>query len=297
MAMRDRPPLIVVGVDGSAGSDAAKRWALTEARLRHATLRIVACFPPPVSEIVSPIGMPVAIVDTPTARRPYEELLDSSVAELSAEAPEVTIEPVLAEGPTVDELIGVSTDADLLVVGRSGRNQAVAVLLGSVCRAVLHKAHVPVVVVPAAAPTGPVEKMVVGVDGSPGSIAALDWAMAEAQRRGATLHVVHAWRYPYLGVRAGAAELVPLIHDDADHVLSEAVDYARSGGVAVVGHLVEQVESAGVLDIGREIGADLIVVGSRGRGGFSSLILGSVSTVVATHAPCAVAVVRPSVKS
>lgn len=295
--MREGPPIIVVGVDGSAGSDAAKHWALTEARLRQATLRLVACFPPPVSEVVSPVGMPVAVVDTPTARKPYEDLLESSVAELSAEAPDVTIESVLAEGPTVDELIGCSKGADLLVVGRSGRNQAVAVLLGSVCRAVLHQAHVPVVVVPAAARTGPVESMVVGVDGSSGSVAALDWAMDEAERRGATLHVVHAWRYPYLGVRAGAAELVPLIHEDADHVLSEALEHARSGGVPVVGHLVEQVESAGVLDIAREIDADLIVVGSRGRGGFSSLILGSVSTVVATHAPCAVAVIRPPAKS
>lgn len=286
--------LIVVGIDGSIGSDAAKHWALTEARERHAALRVVACFPPPVSEVVSPVGMPVAVVDQPSARKPYEDLLDSTVAELSAAAPEVRIDPVLAEGPTVEELIGNAKDADLLVVGRSGRNQAVAVLLGSVCRAVLHQAHLPVVVVPAGARPGPMRRMVVGIDGSPASQAALEWAVDEAKRRGATLDVVHAWRYPYLGVRAGAAELVPLIHEDADHVLSEAVEHARSRGATVNGHLVEQVESAGVLDVAREVDADVVVVGSRGRGGFSSLILGSVSTVVATHAACAVVVIRPS---
>lgn len=285
--------LVVVGIDGSPGSDAAQRWALAQATRHGAALRVVTVFPPPVSEVVAPVGLPVAMVDTDQARKPYVDLLDQTVAALAAAAPGTPIDSVLAEGPTADELIGSAEDADLLVVGRSGRSQALAVLLGSVSRAVLHHARVPVAVIPPDSTSGAVTKVVAGVDGSPGSASSLEWAIEEARRWGAELHVVHAWRYPYLGVRAGAGELVPLIHDDAKHVLDDAVDTARSAGLVVTGHLVEHVESAGLLEVAEQVGADLIVLGSRGRGGFTSLLLGSVSTVVATHAPCPVVVIRP----
>ena len=285
---------VVVGVDGSAGSEAASSWALRVAARHGADLTVVVVVPPAVSEVVAPIGMPVAVLDPDQTRVPYRELLDRTVAGLRALDARVTIEPVLVEGPAADELLSAGDGADLLVVGRSGRSQAVSVLLGSVTRSVLHHATLPVAVVPIGAGERAVNSIVVGVDASPGSTAARQWAVGEATYSGAALHLVHAWRYPYLGIRAGAGELVPLIYDDARHLLEDEVQAVTSQGVACTGHLVEHVESSGLLETAERLAADLIVVGSRGRGGFASLLLGSVSTVVATHAPCPVVVVRPS---
>jgi len=285
---------VVVGVDGSPGSEAATAWAARVAWRHGAVLGVVAVVPPPSGEVVAPVGLPVTVLEPEQVRIPYRELLDRTVSRLRDATPDLVIEPVLVEGPAAEELLTASLDADLLVVGRSGRSQAVSVLLGSVTRSVLHHAKVPVAVVPIGCGERPVETIVVGVDASAGSTAARDWAIAEARNAGSALHVVHAWRYPYLGIRAGAGELVPLIYEDAKHLLDDEVAAVERQGMTCTGHLVEHVESTGLLESAESLGADLIVVGSRGRGGFASLLLGSVSTVVATHAPCPVVVVRPT---
>lgn len=294
MSISASPKHFVVGVDGSPGSEAAASWASQAAVRNGAELTVVVVVPPAVSEVVAPVGMPVALMEPEQARVPYRELLDRTVTLLRSGEPSLTVTPVLVEGPAADELVSAAQGADLLIVGRSGRSQAISVLLGSVTRSVLHQAKIPVAVVPVGAGERDVLRVVVGVDASPGSTEARDWAVAQARHGGAALHLVHAWRYPYLGVRAGAGELVPLIYEDARHLLETEVAEVTAQGVACTGHLVEHVESTGLLEAAQELGADLIVVGSRGRGAFASLLLGSVSTVVATHAPCPVVVVRPN---
>jgi nucleotide-binding universal stress UspA family protein len=134
---------------------------------------------------------------------------------------------------------------------------------------------------------------VVGVDDSEGARLALDWAYEEACSRRATLDVVHVWSYPYYGA------LTPSVYVDARAIESAAqahldrlvAPYAGRGIVEVHSRLVEGPPAATLCAVAE--GADLLVVGSRGRGGFKGLLLGSVGQQVAHHARCPVAIVPP----
>lgn len=136
--------------------------------------------------------------------------------------------------------------------------------------------------------------IVVGVDGSADSVRALRWAVAEAGLRDAEVLVLHAWTYPM--VVGGYEALIPL--PDSVDVVKEATERlervvaAATGGEAPVKIRTEvrQGAAATVL-IEASNGADLLVVGSRGMGGFRELLLGSVSHQCAHHARCPVVVV------
>jgi nucleotide-binding universal stress UspA family protein len=137
-------------------------------------------------------------------------------------------------------------------------------------------------------------KIVVGVDGSGGSIRALAWALEEALHRGAHVEVVHTWQLPYIGVEAVMAS-VALREGDFEVAASALLDVTIAQvGPLPLGVQVERVvvhgPAAQVLKE-RAKDADLLVVGSRGRGGFAGLLLGAVSQQCAQHAPCPVVVV------
>jgi len=142
------------------------------------------------------------------------------------------------------------------------------------------------------------EKIVVGVDGSDGSVDALRWALREAQLRGASVEVVHSWHYPYAaytditGMAAGVVSREDL-ESLGQVVLQRSLDGAgvEASGVPVTPTLVQGSAAATLLDAAA--GADLLVVGSRGHGGFAGLLLGSVSQHVVHHAPCPAVVVPP----
>ncbi len=138
------------------------------------------------------------------------------------------------------------------------------------------------------------QRIVVGVDGSTGSLRALWWAAEEAKLRGAELDAVLAWRFPM--VMAAPGVVVPTVgYDelvaDAKARLEQAV---RTLGDLAEGLHVEQIVVEGgaaqaLVDCAQ--GADLVVVGSRGHGGFTGLLLGSVAQQVAHHAPCPVVII------
>ena len=145
-------------------------------------------------------------------------------------------------------------------------------------------------------------RIVVGVDDSQGGRAALGWALDEAALRSAELEVVHVWSLPLVegwnsDWPADAAWFRAQASDFLDRVIVEAG--GRDGVVVTPLPVEEHVPAFGLL--GRAAGADLMVVGSRGRGGFKGLLLGSVSTQVVHHATCPVVVVKtddePSVLS
>jgi nucleotide-binding universal stress UspA family protein len=134
-------------------------------------------------------------------------------------------------------------------------------------------------------------RIVVGVDGSASSRRALEWAVEEARLRGGEVHAVTAWAFPPVTVG-----MEGLIHDPdifpqaARRLQDEALKRVESEGVPVSGE-VDQGTAAAVLLRAAE-DADLLVVGSRGLGGFTGLLLGSVSSQLVHHAPSPVLVVR-----
>lgn len=137
-------------------------------------------------------------------------------------------------------------------------------------------------------------RIVVGVDGSAPAETALRWALAEAQLRGAVCEVIHAWSYPVVADIAGMAAAGvawPDLEADARRVLDEVIERVRpdTEGVRLTVRAVEGTAAGVLIEAARD--ADLLVVGSRGRGGFVGLLLGSVSQQVAHHAPCPVVIV------
>ena len=140
-------------------------------------------------------------------------------------------------------------------------------------------------------------RIVVGVDGSDTSRAALRWAIKEAVHHGSSVDAVHAWHYSYTGggytVDAGMIDPI-MYHQAGEGLLNAVVDAEDETGLATPVHRVLVNDSPAFALLQAAKGADLIVVGSRGRGGFAGLLLGSVSQQVVHHAPCPVVVIPPS---
>jgi nucleotide-binding universal stress UspA family protein len=134
------------------------------------------------------------------------------------------------------------------------------------------------------------KRIVAGVDGSPSSVRALQWASSQAELTGSVVDAIYAWHYP-------ATYGVPVVDVPdyaalAEEVMAKALAEARpvDGTAQIRPHVVEGHPVQVLLDAAR--GADLLVVGSRGHGGFSGALLGSVSQNVVHHAPCPVVVIR-----
>jgi len=132
--------------------------------------------------------------------------------------------------------------------------------------------------------------IVVGVDGSPSSLAAVDWAVTEARLRNGKIRLVSAWYYPPLASEVGEGVIDDSFKNYAEQTLAEALGMVADQGIPVSGTVVENSPAIAMLDAARD--ANLVIVGSRGCGGFASLLLGSVSSQVVHHAHCPVLVVR-----
>lgn len=282
---------VVVAVDGSESALRATRWAAEEAIRRGRALRIVHAYQwPPVA------GPTLASFETgfEAVRAAAETVArDALVAVTDVEGLRCETEVVL--GGTVPTLRSVSERAALLVLGSRGRGGFTGLLTGSVTVALAAHGHCPVAVIREEPPAeGPV---VVGVDGSPASEAAVGLAFEEAALRGCELVAVLAWTdgvFPAgpSGVEYPVFDWTPFV-EEAEEVLGERLaGWAEKYPDVVVRRRIERDRPAvALLDAAK--GARLLVVGSRGRGGFAGLMLGSVSQAVLHHAPCPVVVARP----
>jgi len=281
---------VVVGVDGSVSAYRAVEWAAGEAHRRGVGLRLVRAF-----------SWTTADHPTGWVARYRDEMLDVSrrqvarAVRIAADTrPDVEAESQVAIGAPIEVLSSEARRAQLLVLGDRGLGEVAGLVLGSVAVSLAARGACPVVVVRGerAGADGPV---VVGVDGSPVSEAALAFAFDAAAARGVDLVAVHAW-----SPTAIDEELASLVEWDAS--VESAVLAERLAGwgqkypqVAVRRTVVR--DGAVRALVTASAGAQLVVVGSRGRGNAAGLLLGSVSHGVLHGAHCPVAVVRPGTDS
>jgi nucleotide-binding universal stress UspA family protein len=282
---------IIVGVDGSEGAAAALRWACDEATLRGDTVEAVLAW-----------GL-LNQLHIPAGKRDFDPHYGTAEADeaLRWYVDEAVGQDRVATRKTVCDLPGraiveeaTQAEADLIVVGGRHLGRVRAALIGSTAYECLHTATCPVAVVrPGMAHHTDGGRIVVGVDGSENARMALRWAVDEAARRGARLEVVHSWHVPYVGGMYGPTIV-------GDPVTFEQV--ARKE----LGRIVGSVDTSALTAPPQEIcinggpaeavlrlakDADLVVVGSRGLGGFAGLLLGSTSSQVIHHATCPVVMV------
>ena len=283
---------IVVGYDGSTHADEALAWAARAARRRHAPLRIV--------HVARTFLDGYVIADRPSdlTAQVGGQVLADGIERLRAIDPDLEVTTQLEPQDSVAAVLTeASRNAGLLVVGSRGRGGFAGLLLGSVSVTVASHAHCPVVVVrtnPATAGE-PGRPVVVGVDGSPASVSAVDYAFDQASRWGLPLVAVHAWELASLfgPVPPWMPEEVEEMRMAEKALLSESLagHMERYPDVNVTA-MVHRGGPAHVILTAAD-DAELLVVGSRGLGGFRGLLLGSVSQAVLHHATCPVAVVHP----
>jgi nucleotide-binding universal stress UspA family protein len=283
---------IVVGTDGSPSSSQAVVWAAREARRRGASLDVVHAWSSPLEVYPGSWYLDPAVF--------YDEakaVLDEAVESVPTPCGlPLDVHGRLFEGPAAAQLVEAAVDAELLVVGSRGRGGFAGLLLGSVSRECVHKATCPVIVVPPSWNGEEEDRIVVGVDGSETSKLALQWAITEAAMRGSRLDVVNAVGSPRPVSVVGSLDTidVDLLEKGSRSLLDEmvvplvAAADPRPRSVAEIASPDTPVVA--LLEAGS--GADLLVVGSRGRGEIRGLLLGSVSQQCVHHAPCPVVVVR-----
>lgn len=278
---------IVVGLDGSDDAAVTLRWAAREARLRGHKLTAVMAWGYP--EQFRGIGRFEPHAGQRAASRALDALIHANLSEEDAAG----IERAAVDGFAAEVLLDAAQHAELLVVGSRGRGGFLGLRLGSVSEQCLEHAACPVAIVRLGREgTGP--RIVVGYDGSDASWAALRWALDEGRLRQAPVDVVHAWAVPIAGTHpfsVAAFDPVPF-EQAASHMLEAAVEASDTTGLpAPVGRLaVCEPPVKAILDAA--VDAELIVLGSRGLGGFKELLLGSVAHQVAHHATCPVVVHR-----
>ncbi len=283
---------IVVGIDASADAESALRWTLVHAALTGARIRAVLAWGPGGRpRVVDDISPSIGVDDL--ERAAMQVLHDAVRRTHPCDLGVDVVERTVYDAPS-DALVEESRDAVMLVVGARGLARMRRMFVGSVSTRCVQEAPVPVVVVRGPAPPQPDRRpILVGVDGSQPSLAALRWAAVAARLRHVPLLISHCWQPQPPPNAAG----LPLFDEAelekaAGITLDTAVDQglARDPETAVEATLVAAAAAHGLIVAARA--AQLLVVGARGHGGFGGLLLGSVGYQVVTHAPCPVAVIR-----
>jgi nucleotide-binding universal stress UspA family protein len=287
---------IVVGVDGSAGSDQAVLWATDLAAQRKLGMRIVHGLRNTAPHYG--VGIAETGADIDALREDGARILREAVTLVHGADENVPTSTDMPFGPPASLLTELSRTVPMIVIGHTGDGGFSDMLLGSTAAAVVSHAHCPVLVVRGRfGPAGPPEggPVVVGVDGSPVSEQAVAAAFAEASARGVPLVALHAWSDGNADSRNRTNRYLAdwdSIKDGETLILAERLAgwQEKFPEVEVRRELVQDRPRQALLEWSAT--ARLVVVGSRGRGGFRGMLLGSTSQALVQHAQCPVLVVR-----
>ncbi len=283
---------VVVGVDGSERSTAAAQWAATMADRLDSPLHIVCAVQEPTFYMAeSVMVMPAEVWDQ--QRLTAEGIAEEVSKTIAGSHPGLTVTTQVEAVPAAALLVDLSATARLLVVGNSGTGLVLSTLLGSTAKAVADAAVCPVVVwrdgtLDANSP------VVVGIDGSAMSVTAAEMAFLVASSLDVPLVAVHTWNP---GSQAGGVFL-PIsidwaaIEEEEEALLSQILaGWTGKYPNVVVERILQQRNAAQTLiDLSKP--AQLVVVGSRGRGRIKSALLGSTSSNLLHHAHCPVMICR-----
>ena len=267
----------LVGVDGSEPAHTALEWAIANAPDRATSMRVVTAWQPP---ILSP-GLYGGAVTLPYDTEPIEEAAREDIQRTADEAQrrlDIPVDGVVRCGGASTALLDESTDAVLLVLGTRGRGGFSRLLLGSTSSQCATHAEVPTVVVHDGWEGDTTGRVLVGVDGSPNSLTALDWSLRFA-RPGATIEVTWVWDTSPLAV--GADEFFfPDAGETAElrfHHLVDMVMAHRDVSQLTVERTFRRGRPREDLAMAAE-SVDLVVMGARGHGAVGAALLGSVSS-------------------
>lgn len=300
----DLENVIVIGVDGSEQSTAALEWAAGAAQLRDAELRLVCSWTFPVGTMAGAEVPPQSFYDS--QRRWVEAVLRTATAHVSRQRPNLVVSTTLSREFPLSALRDHSAHALMTVVGAHGSTALSGLLLGSVAQQLVMHGAGPIVVVrggdgPAAVDAG--GPVVVGLDASDASEDALAFAFQEASFRQVPLIAVRAWDGAgddNILLSHLRAEDVETAERDEARVLAEQLTgwTEKYPEVQVQQHVLRGNPAATLLDLCAStrqlpVRPALIVVGSRGRGGFLGMLLGSTGQTLASHAVDPLCVVHP----
>lgn len=278
---RAQPGIWVVGIDGSPASRHAALWAASHVDGRGTGLHLLSAWH-------TPFPAPLAVWGGPSTKghdrfeAHTQEQLDRLARELRTSV-DVAVETIVCRGGAAASLLDAAGHGSLLVVGARGRGGFARLALGSTSTQCATHAEIPTAVIPAGAPIGAVRRIVVGVDGSDNSLAAARWAIDFAAA-GTRIECVMTW------------DVTPLVASEQAFVLPETTDVVRRRFRTQIAELRQSTDRRDVDVVERfEEGlprtvlrsaahdGDLFVMGARGQGAISSLLLGSVSSWLLHH--------------
>jgi nucleotide-binding universal stress UspA family protein len=285
--------LVTVGVDGSTASSVALGWAAREAAHRGGALRVVHSYSVPIYGMGATPALAMPTIDFAAYQQTHTELTNNQLAPIRRQYPNLEVDCVVTNANARTSIIEEAGDSELVVVGSHGTGPLAGLVLGSVAHAVAHKAPCPAVLVPEGSLKTQIDNIVVGVDGSPASSAAVKWAASEAMLWDAHLTLVHAWDYPYSDLRNGPVMPSELMELDAARVLKlelRELNHSHQIPERLSTRLLFGSPAGALIAIAAE--ADLLVVGARGRGAVRSALLGSTSSYAIHYARCPIAIIH-----
>jgi nucleotide-binding universal stress UspA family protein len=287
---------LVVGIDGSPESEVALNWAVVEASGRGYSLRLVNALILPVVSMA--YGMAMARPDLEALEEYTAALIDAAEKSVADQSPGLDVTSIHVSGAPAAVLLEQSRSAAGIVVGTRGLGAISGRLLGSVSVRVAGKSACPVFVIPTEWTPEQCagDPVVVGVDGSPHSNAALRLGLDEAAMRDAVLRIVVAYRIPWLA-RPVEPELIEAFKSSeramAAQTAEQALAKVRTEADASTTIEVQIVEGSPEESLIRAAkSASLTVVGARGSGGVRRSLLGSVSRTLLSEAVRPVAIVH-----